>query len=203
MPSLLFGSRPERVERGTFSCPQCGDRRSYGRTVVRRSLTLLSVSLPLGRCGEYIECEACLATYRPEVLAYDAGDATGAAMVEYQRVMRHVLALMVVTDGAILEPEIQTVQRVFEAVSGQRLGRDEVLAEIRDVQRQPTTVARYLAQMMPYLNGYGKEQVLRAVALVSSADGIIHPRESDMAHRLAAVMRMEPQQTERVLAEFA
>jgi uncharacterized tellurite resistance protein B-like protein len=199
VPSLLFGASPERIERGGFTCPDCAGPRAYDRVVVRRTARVLGVLLRFGRWGEYIECAACLATYRPEVLAYDAGAATHRVMAEYQRVMRRVLALMVVTDGRIAEPEIATVRDIFEAVSGRRLSRDDVLDETRAVVRQPMTVARYLAGVLGHLNDYGKEQILRAAAMVARADGATHESERSMVRRLGGVLRVERLRVEAVL----
>jgi hypothetical protein len=203
MPSLLFGPAPERIERGEFTCPACKDLTRYDRVVVRRALTIFGRPVPLGRYGEYIECIACLSTYRPEVLAYDAGQATGHVMAEYQRVMMRLLALMTVTDGIIREAEITTVRDIFEAVSGIEPSRNDVLDETRAVLAMPTSVARYLAGVIGWLNEYGKEQVLRAAAMVSRADGVVHAKERDMVRRLGGVMRADRLRIEVVLKEFA
>lgn len=203
MPSLLFGPHPQRIERGRFTCPECAQARSYDRVVVRRTFRLLGVRLPFGRLGEYVECGECRSTFRPEVLAYDAGADTPAVMSEYQRVMRRLLALMVVSDGTIAEPEIQMMQEVFEAVSGRSLPRSEVLEEARAAARTPATAARYLAGMVGHLNDYGKEQVLRAAALISRSDGQVHVRERELLVRLAAVLRAPPESVGMILREPA
>jgi uncharacterized tellurite resistance protein B-like protein len=204
MPTLLFGAHPERVERGEFSCPDCGPARGYDRILVRRSIRLLGRAIvPFGHLGEYIECSGCSSTFRPEVLAYDAGTKTPVVMAEYQQVVRRLLALMMVSDGVIAEPEIQIVQTIFEAVSGRGLARQEVLDEAKAVTRQPATAARYLASVVGYLNEYGKEQVLRAAAMVSRADGRVHQRERELVVRLGAVLRVSPDCIGRVLREFA
>lgn len=204
MPSLLFGVHAERIERGQFTCPECGDARRYDRVVVRRTIRLPGLGFRrFGSWGEYVECIDCEGTYRPEVLAYDAGDSTPVIMTEYQRVVRRLLALMVVTDGVIHEPEIMTVREIYEAVSGHELSRADVLAEADAVLEHPVTVARYLAGVVGYLNEYGKEQVLRAAAMVSRADGNVHARERELVIRLGGVMRADVDRVGRVLREFA
>jgi uncharacterized tellurite resistance protein B-like protein len=205
VPSILFAddAADRSIERGTFSCPACGGERAYARVVVNRSVALFGLRMPVGKWGEYIECAACLGTYRPEVLAYDAGPEAPRVMPEYQRALRHVLALLVITDGRIHETEIRTVQQVYDAVCGTCLTRAEVLAEMEAVAAAPTTAARYLAQVMGYLNDYGKEQVLRGAARVCSADGDVAESEIDMVRRLGAVMRLDRSRVEAVLAAAA
>lgn len=204
MPSILFGAHAERIERGEFTCPECGDPRRYDRIVVRRTLRLPGLGpRRFGRWGEYIECVDCEGTWRPEVLAYDAGNSTHSVMSEYQRVVKRLLALMIVTDGVIHEPEITTMREIYEAVSGHALSRGEVLAEADAVLEHPVTVARFLAGVVGYLNEYGKEQVLRAAAMVSRADGDVHARERELVIRLGGVMRADADRVGRVLREFA
>jgi uncharacterized tellurite resistance protein B-like protein len=205
VPSILFADDADArsIERGSFSCPACGGERAYARVVVSRSAAFFGLRMPVGTWGEYIECAACLGTYRPEVLAYDAGPDVPRVMPEYQRALRHVLALLVITDGRIHETEIRTVQQVYEAVCGTCLTRAEVLAEMEAVAAAPTTAARYLAQVMGYLNDYGKEQVLRGAARVCSADEDLAESEIDMVRRLGAVMRLDRSRVEAVLAAAA
>lgn len=206
MPSLLFRSalREQRLERGHFSCPECARESRYARVRVRRSLAVLGQPLlSMGTAGEYIECSRCQATFRPEVLAYDAGRDTARVMAEYQRAVARVLALMVAADGAIQAAEIEAVQEVFEAVTGRRLTLDEVSQEVDAVAHAPASVARYLAAVVGFLNEYGREQVLRAAALISCADGQVHENERRMLRRLAGVMGIEPTRTDAVLAELA
>jgi uncharacterized tellurite resistance protein B-like protein len=205
MPTLLFptGPSPRRTETGTFSCPRCGAACPYARVVVGREVRLFAIRIPVGVYGEYVECAQCQSTFRPEVLAYDAGEARESVMSEYERTLRRVLALLVITDGVVHEAEIQTVQRVYEAVTGGRLAREEVLAEASDVAAQPTTAASYLGRVVGYLNERGKEQILRGAALVSGADGYLHPQEAEMVRRLGAVMKAEPDRIEGVLRDFA
>lgn len=204
MPSILFRSErsPARPATGEFHCPQCVALRPYRRAVVRRSLGLGSIKVPFGKAGESIECEACLCTFRPEVLAF-RGDSTRAVLPEYQRTMKRLLALMVVVDGRVREPEIKIVRDIFKSLTGIALSRADVLEEAEAVHRTPMTAARYLAGVVGYLNDYGKEQVLRAAALVSHSDGFLHFRESDMVHRLAGVMKIDAARVDEILEELA
>jgi tellurite resistance protein len=201
MPTILFGTEPNpiRVGRGEFQCPECMTRRSFRRTRVARRLRVLGLSIPAGRYGEYVECETCLCTFRPEVLAYDAGARTPQVVAEYQRAMLRILALMAAADGVIRERELGMVQRIFQALAGKALSREEVLGEVRDVGRTPTTAARFLARVVGCLNEYGKEQIVRGAALVSHCDGELHVREAEVVRRLGAVLKLEPARVERIL----
>jgi uncharacterized tellurite resistance protein B-like protein len=166
-------------------------------------MRIFAIQLPAGIYGEYIECGTCLATYRPAVLAFRAGAERADTSAEYERALRRVLALLVVSDGHIHEAEISTVQRVYSAVTGSQLSRAAVIDEAREVAEQPTSAARYLGEVVGYLNDRGKEQVLRGAALVVGADGRVHAAEADMVRRLGAVMQLDEERVEYVLGAFA
>lgn len=204
MPSLLFptGATARPTERGTFNCPSCRTSNPYTRVVVGRVLRVFAIQLPAGVYGEYIECGACLSTYRPSALAFQGDDDRTGIAAEYERALLRVLALLVVSDGHIHDAEIGTVQRVYAAVTGRPLTRVEVTAEVRDVAQQPTSAARYLGDVVGFLNDHGKEQVLRGAALVSGADGQVHESEAEMVRRLGAVMQLDPDRVEYVLRSF-
>ena len=204
MPALLFAADavPERIARGEFFCPDCGAERAYQRVVVRRSLRLpLLPALPLGRYGEFVECLACRATFRPEALAYAHADGADVP-AEYRRTMRRVLATMVLADGRVHGREVETVQEIHRALCGRDLSRAEVEAEMVEAGRQPVAVARLLARAMGYLNEYGKEQVLRACVRVSRADGELHRKEAALMRHLGRVLRLPDGRLEAILAEL-
>jgi len=135
------------------------------------------------------------------VLAYDAAERTPSAVAEYQRAVLRILALMAAADGVMREPEIAMVRQVFQGITGKALSAEAVVAEVTDAGRAPTTAARFLARVVGYLNEYGKEQVLRAAALVSCSDGELHDREAEVVRRLGGVLRLSAVRVEDILEE--
>ncbi len=202
MPANPVSSEPVSriIARGRFFCPVCMEQRGFRQTEVLRALHLGPLRFRLGRLGEYVECEHCLSTFRLEVLAYDAGERTPYVRSEYQRALKRILALMVMVDGVIEAPEIETVRRIFRDVAGIELEPEEVEREVHAASRTPTTVARYLARVVGYLNSYGKEQVLKGAVLVSCSDGDLHPREAAIVRRLAGVLHVADQTVDELLA---
>lgn len=204
MPSLLFptGTAPRAAGSGTFHCPSCGGSHPYTRVVVGRVMRIFAIRLPAGIYGEYIECGTCLSTYRPSALAFGEGVAGVGVAAEYERALRRVLALLVISDGHIHAAEVSTVQRVYSAVTGSHLSREAILDEAREVAAHPTSAARYLSEVVGYLNDRGKEQVLRGAALVTGADGHVHESEAEIVRRLGSVMQLDEERVEYVLRSF-
>lgn len=205
MPSLLFptGTAPRATGHGTFRCPSCRGSHPYTRVVVGRVMRIFAIQLPAGIYGEYIECATCLSTYRPSALAFDTGEEREGIAAEYERALRRVLALLVISDGHIHDAEITTVQRVYSAVTGSQLSRQAIIEEAREVAEQPTSAARYLSEVVGYLNDRGKEQVLRGAALVTGADGHVHESEAEVVRRLGSVMQLDEDRIEYVLRSFS
>lgn len=204
MPSLLFptGTAPRKTGQGTFRCPACKGSQPYTRVVVGRVMRIFAIQLPAGIYGEYVECRTCLSTYRPAALAFHEEEERAGIEAEYERALRRVLALLVVSDGHIHEVEISTVQRVFSAVTGSQLSREAIIEEAKEVAAHPTSAARYLSDVVGYLNDRGKEQVLRGAALVTGADGHVHDSEAEIVRRLGAVMQLDEDRIEYVLRSF-
>lgn len=66
---LIYGYRNKEIEKGTgmFDCPQCREQRVYKRKHLVRYFTLFFIPLfPLGKVGEYLECQTCNITFSPD-----------------------------------------------------------------------------------------------------------------------------------------
>ncbi len=68
---IIFGTRARQSEVGSgeFTCPRCGAKRQYVRKKVNRVFTLYFIPLfPMGTLGEFVECQTCHTTFKPEVI---------------------------------------------------------------------------------------------------------------------------------------
>jgi hypothetical protein len=75
---IIWGSKGKtKIEgRGTFMCPRCNSLRPYLHHVAGKYFTLYFIPLFKTRTlGEYIECQTCFMTYKPEVLEWSRGRA--------------------------------------------------------------------------------------------------------------------------------
>lgn len=72
---IIFGSRARHITigEGQFYCPQCNTKRDYLHKKAKRYFTLYFIPLiPLDELGEYVECQTCKVTFKPEVLTLKA-----------------------------------------------------------------------------------------------------------------------------------
>jgi len=71
---IIFGTKgiTSIQKQGTFHCPACGAGANYTQKEVRRYFTLFFIPLiPLHKAGEYVECQRCGGSFKPEVLTWN------------------------------------------------------------------------------------------------------------------------------------
>jgi transcription elongation factor Elf1 len=68
---IIFGTKAKTTTIGTgqFYCPKCGEERQYTHKKAKKYFSLYFIPIiPMGDMGEYVECQTCGITYKPEVL---------------------------------------------------------------------------------------------------------------------------------------
>jgi hypothetical protein len=76
---IIYGHRAREIDvaTGEFDCPRCQARRGFKHKRVVRYFTLFFIPLfPLGRLGEYVECQTCFTTHKTEALNLPSADAS-------------------------------------------------------------------------------------------------------------------------------
>jgi len=74
---IIYGyrNRESDVATGEFYCSRCQTRRAFKHKRMDRYFTLFFIPLfRLGRLGEYVECQTCFTTYKPDVLNLSVAD---------------------------------------------------------------------------------------------------------------------------------
>ena len=77
---IIWGSKGKTkvAERGTFMCPTCNSLQRYEHHVTGKYFTLYFIPLfKTKTLGEYVECQSCFMTFKPEVLEYGRGRGIG------------------------------------------------------------------------------------------------------------------------------
>lgn len=70
---IIWGSKglSKTIAQGQFFCPICGSKRPYEYKQIGKYFTLYFVPLfQTKKLGDYIECQVCFQTFKPEVLNY-------------------------------------------------------------------------------------------------------------------------------------
>ncbi len=192
---IIFGTRgvTSSVGRGEFHCPGCDARRPYEHRRVRRFFTLYFIPIiPLDVLGEYVECQHCRDTYKPDVLTYDPTAGRKLFEAEFHAAVKRVMVLMMMADGKVDAEEIETIRQVFGKLSKRDVTQAEVDAEVRAATSEGRGLRQYLASVSGSLNDAGKELVVQAAFFVAAADGKVTDEETALLGELAAALEMSP-----------
>lgn len=66
-----LGSRQKQVGEGQFFCPRCGTQRRYIQKQANRYFTVFFLPVvPLGKIGDFVECQTCHAAFETTVLNF-------------------------------------------------------------------------------------------------------------------------------------
>jgi tellurite resistance protein len=208
-----YGITYSKGKGGDFFCPDCTHTTTYRHKRVRRFFHIFWIPLiPLDLAGEYVECGACLGTYRVEVLELSqmvlAAAAAGSEPnlpkheSEADAATRRILVLMMLADGVIDESEIDMIVDIL-STDDNEVTRDEVLAEVELARNEPPDVESYCRAAMGYLNDEGKERILTSARAVAIADGHIDPSEQKLLERIGVALGMKPSRVTSSLASVA
>ena len=203
---IIFGTRGVTYStgRGEFHCPGCDVRRPYQHKRVRRFFTLYFIPIiPLDVIGEYVECQHCRATYKPNVLSYDPRAGKKLFEAEFHAAVKRVMVLMMMADGKIDPEELETIRQVFGKLSKREVGRAEVEAEVEAAKTEGRGLRQYLTSISPNLNDPGKELVVQAAFFVAAADGTVTEEETALLTELATALEMSPAHFRGAIDEVA
>jgi tellurite resistance protein len=192
---IIFGTRgiTYNVKAGDFHCPSCGGKQAYRHQRVRRFFTLYFIPcIPLDQLGEYVECQACSNTYKLTVLDYDPDAGVREFEAEFHRVVKRVMALMVLADGNVDDGEIEMLRGMYKQITRLDLSEADVRAEVAAAQTDGKGVAAWVAGVVGSLNDSGKEMVLRAAFLVANADGEFADSERKLLVEIGTALQMTP-----------
>jgi hypothetical protein len=75
---IIFGTRGrhKKLDEGPFFCPNCNQQRRYDHKKIQRYFSLYFIPVvPMDTVTEYIECQTCGTTFKPEVLTMEPAPA--------------------------------------------------------------------------------------------------------------------------------
>jgi len=190
---IIFGTRGinSTIKQGDFLCPQCATERQYKHKKVTRFFTLYFIPLiPLGKAGEFVECQTCKGTFVPGVLDYDPNKDKNEFQSQYETAMRHSMILMMLADGHIDAKEKETVLQIINKFGHSDISMEKLEVLITEVERGKEPVDRYLSKISPSLNEHGKELIIKCGLSVASADENIDASEMALIYSMADAMQM-------------
>ena len=190
---IIFGTRDVKSikGKGEFHCPHCNGKQAYVLKQVKRFFSFLFMPIiPLGKKGEYVDCNNCRATFIPNVLSYDPSHDDHAFLSEYDKAMKHCLVLIMIADDKVDPHEMSIVLNIINKFSHNDINMTELEDYVRDVRRHPQPVGTYLKAVSTSLNNHGKEMIIKSALAVASSDGNINQSEIKVIKHMAITMDM-------------
>jgi tellurite resistance protein len=152
--------------------------------------------------GEYVECQACMSTYKPTVLQYDPAQAARAFESAYQSGVRRVMVQMLQADGSFDAAEIQLVKGLHHRLVGQPLTEEQIQAEAKAILEDKRDMLAYLKELGGMLNDKGRAAIIKAAYLVAITDGTLQQAEIDLMNRMALALGLSGEQVKTAIAEL-
>ncbi len=202
---IIFGTRGvnSTVSQGQFLCPQCETEQHYKHKKVTRFFTLYFIPIiPLGRMGEFVECQSCRGTYVPRVLEYNSASNKNEFQSQYEKAIRHSLILMMMADGQIDDDEMVMVQKIINHYGHNDITIEELEDLIVEVKYDNESIDTYLSKIAPSLNEHGKESILKSGIAVALADGTMDDSEYALIQQMANAMEMSSSHVKGILSEI-
>jgi len=203
---IFFGTRGVKstLSQGQFNCPQCEANRDYKHKKVTRFFTLYFIPIiPLGKLGDFVECQSCKGTFVSKVLDYNKDAASDAFLAEYEKAMKHCMVLIMLADGEIDDNEMVAVQAIINKFSHNDVTLDQLEEYVDEVKAKSENISTYLRGVTPSLNEHGKEIIIKCALSVAAADGNIDASELNLIKEMATTMEMSGSHLKGILSELS
>lgn len=189
------------IKQGDFYCPNCDASQHFKMKRVRRYLSFYQIPLiPMEALGEYVECLACLDTYKPKVLEQRVELSPQEFQAEYHNAIKEIMIRILIADGRVDMNELDMLQNIYQRITRKTLEQDELEAEIVRLKNSQTTLEDALVRLQGNLNDHGKELVIRAAFYVAMSDGNFHENEQEFLAGVAENLGMTPAHFQGVIS---
>jgi len=188
---LIAGTKVEenQVGSGTFNCPYEGSKQPYRHVRLEKKATAFFVPVAtMSDLGEYVECQSCGSTYKPEVLKIRTQeDAENALAVAVLRLCIEV----VLADGRVTDEERQATIKIandYLDPPGITLGDlSEMLKTqmVKTAKRRSKNTAGAIAELGSALNMAGRRVFVRIAYCLAAADGEVAESEREVIIKTA------------------
>lgn len=202
---IIFGTRGVKstMKEGKFNCPQCETDRHFKHKKVTRFFTLYFIPLiPLGKVGEFVECQACKGTFIPKILDYNKDAASDQFLAQYEKAMKHCMVLIMLADGIIDDNEMVMVQKIVNKFGHNDITIPQLEEYVAQVQRNPEDISTYLKGVTPSLNEHGKEIIIKCAMAVAASDGHVDESEIALVKEMANIMEMSGSHLKGILSDL-
>lgn len=170
---------------GMFQCPNCQSKESFRYKASRPFLTLYFIPvLPIGGIEEFVQCGRCKNAFDPSVLTnritpsptgVQSASLSEAKPTSFRRDLLTVIALIMIEDGQVTEPEIAVARTLYQNIGQSSITREELGRMCSQVRLKRVHLLSFLKSVVQRRSHQEKLLLVQAMFGVAGADGAISP----------------------------
>ena len=198
---IIFGTRTSnsRAAAGFFNCPRCSSQRSYTHQVAKRWFTLYFIPvIPLGKAGEFIECDACGGSFGLEVLQFDPA----AEQAEMFARVRRLAVLAMLFGGRYQAENVAALRAALQELSGEFVHEETVHQDVQFAQQAQAQLEHVFQAQTTDLSADGKTMVMQISMRTLAPTRQIAPTDHQVLHRAGASMGIPADMTEHMIQGY-
>ena len=163
-----------------------------------RFFTLYFIPLiPMGRAGEFIECQSCAGTFAKEILTYDPE-------VEHNKTVdsiRRLAVAFLIDVQRCKAKELESLQDVVGDLVGEDIESETVAMDVRQAQEAGVDAVQFFRTEAASFSDEGKWMVLAAVRRILEQVSPLMPHETERLIDVGKAMGMRKKHIVQFLDE--
>lgn len=198
---LVIGTMnwPSTRGQGQFYCPNCNRRQDYRLKVSRPFLTLYFVPvIPLGGLQEYVQCAGCKTAFEPDVI-HAPPPVEAAESLDFNQDLLMVMALVLLEDGLLTEPEIDTAQHLYQSMTQSELTTEKLTKTCGQVRQRRLKIDAFLAACAGRRSLEEKLLLVQAMFGVAAAEGEISPGRLTALSQSQSILAIDSTEFQRAV----
>ncbi len=194
--------------KGLFHCPNCASKEPFRFKTSRPFLTLYFIPvLPIGGLEAYVQCGRCKNAFEPSVLTThvlpetaEVGQDGRQVEPSFEEDLLTVIALIMVEDGQVSEPEISLARRLYENMTESNLSRETLGKACSQARLRRFNTLSFLSTSGLRRSHEEKLLIVQAMFGVAGAEGEISPGRLQALMQAQAALQLEASEFQRAIA---
>ena len=195
---IIYGTRGKNVhvDSGEFTCPRCADEQSYKHIEVKNYFTLYFIPLiPMGKAGEYIECEGCGGTFAPEILTYDPE----AEREEMATTFRRLSVLFLLDVNRCTSSTLKAVQEIIGDTMNFDVEREDIAKDVKQAQSASPDIKKFFKTQTSGYADDGKFLLIITLRRILETECPLEENERSRLLELGKIMGLRAKTVKEVL----
>lgn len=195
---ILFGTRGinSNVGSGEFNCPRCASLQPYTHKAVKRFFTVYFIPLiPMGKAGEFVECNSCAGTFATEILTYDPEVERSKTIESFRRMSVACLLDM----NRCRAGELEALQDIVGDIGNQDIESEVVANDVRQAQEANVELLPFLKQQATELSDDGKWLLMSTFRRILERVNPLMQNERDRFHDIGKAIGLRKKHIDEFL----